>query len=61
MGNDEDGSRASAVPLKQYLCDKFPSTKIFDHHQGLFSHVKIVSTMNNNTKSNNTSDYIFRL
>jgi hypothetical protein len=41
MGNDEDGSRASAVPLKQYLCDKFPSTKIFDHHQG-YCHFQIM-------------------
>jgi hypothetical protein len=30
-----------AVPLKQYLCHKFPSTKIFDDHQG-YCHFQIM-------------------
>ena len=44
MGNDEDGGRASAVPLKQYLCHKFPSTKIFDDHQG-YCHFQIMDML----------------
>ena len=66
MGNDEDGGRASAVPLKQYLCHKFPSTKIFDDHQG-YCHFQIMDrnvslglvfgAMENAKKKFNVEDY----
>jgi hypothetical protein len=55
MGNDEDGSRASAVPLKQYLCDKFPSTKIVDHHQG-YCHFQIMDRNGNTPRNRDISN-----
>ncbi|CAG2240533.1 ABCA3 [Mytilus edulis] len=41
MKNSEDGSHVSTEPLKQFLCTAFPSTKIFDDHQG-YCHFQIM-------------------
>lgn len=40
MGPSENGTQDSSIPLKQFLCDKFPSTQVFDAHQG-YCHFQI--------------------
>ena len=41
MSNGTDGISVSTEPLKQFLCTKFPSTRIFDDHQG-YCHFQIM-------------------
>lgn len=40
MGTSENGTQDSSIPLTQFLCDKFPSTQVFDAHQG-YCHFQI--------------------